>query len=396
MPIVDFGFVTGCTIEISVLGKGSSEIWFAMSSQTISDSIPTTPAEHVTLDDAMIHGTNSNLRSDGGKNDLILKCAANGAGARSPFSQASLFSESDQEEESIDSYQEEESITPLDDSDTDDGSDGEIFCNNQRKHPLLHVESAEVVAVKCGALHFTAVLTSIEHVHLPAAKITLSKQLNCAKRAQQKIVYYFSSPTKPQQYQLISSRYISPISDIYDINALRCNPDHIQQAEIFRAQHRAYHASTMECNSLPAMDAVDEHKQVFTEQLLSQTPGSEALSLPAHGSSPSVVYQIPTVEHIIATRHASDTQQLTHIEYLVKWVGRTLADNSWETISNLGYNASFLIQNFDATRTGQQIWKTIGPRNAWIGNPHQKNCMVEVATWSLPVKVHPGKKPQSK
>jgi hypothetical protein len=45
MPVVDFGFVAGCTIEISVLGKGSSEIWFAMSSQTVSNSIPATPAE---------------------------------------------------------------------------------------------------------------------------------------------------------------------------------------------------------------------------------------------------------------------------------------------------------------------------------------------------------------
>ena len=32
-----------------------------------------------------------------------------------------------------------------------------------------------------------------------------------------------------------------------------------------------------------------------------------------------------------------------------------------------------------------------GPRNAWIGNPHQQNCMVEAGTWSLPVKVHPEK-----
>ena len=50
------------------------------------------PATHVTLNDAMIHATNSNLRNDGGKTDLMLKCAANGAGARSPFSQASPFS----------------------------------------------------------------------------------------------------------------------------------------------------------------------------------------------------------------------------------------------------------------------------------------------------------------
>jgi hypothetical protein len=92
IPIVDFGFVAGCTIEISVLGKGSSENWFAMSSQTTTDSIPAMPATHVTLDDAMIQGINSNLRCDGGKNDLMLKCAANGAGARSPFSQASPFS----------------------------------------------------------------------------------------------------------------------------------------------------------------------------------------------------------------------------------------------------------------------------------------------------------------
>jgi len=31
------------------------------------------------------------------------------------------------------------------------------------------------------------------------------------------------------------------------------------------------------------------------------------------------------------------------------------------------------------------------PRIAWIGNPHQQNCMVEAGTWSLPVKVHPEK-----
>ena len=37
-----------------------------------------------------------------------------------------------------------------------------------------------------------------------------------------------------------------------------------------------------------------------------------------------------------------------------------------------------------------------GPRNAWTGNPHHRNCMVEAGDWSLPVKVHPEKKPQSK
>jgi hypothetical protein len=64
MPIVDFGFVKGCTIEISVLGKGSSEIWFARSSQNLSDSTLTTPAAHVTFDDVVIHETNSNFRSE--------------------------------------------------------------------------------------------------------------------------------------------------------------------------------------------------------------------------------------------------------------------------------------------------------------------------------------------
>jgi hypothetical protein len=34
-----------------------------------------------------------------------------------------------------------------------------------------------------------------------------------------------------------------------------------------------------------------------------------------------------------------------------------------------------------------QIYKD--PRIAWIGNPHQQNCMVEAGTGSLPVKVHP-------
>ena len=71
------------------------------------------------------------------------------------------------------------------------------------------------------------------------------------------------------------------------------------------------------------------------------------------------MYQIPTVENILATRHEKDAQPLEHVEYLVKWVGRTLADNTWEPISNLGYNASFLIQNFDAETNGQQVWKTI-------------------------------------
>jgi hypothetical protein len=36
------------------------------------------------------------------------------------------------------------------------------------------------------------------------------------------------------------------------------------------------------------------------------------------------------------------------------------------------------------------------PRIAWIGNPPQQNCMVEAGTGSLPAKVHPEKKPQSK
>ena len=36
------------------------------------------------------------------------------------------------------------------------------------------------------------------------------------------------------------------------------------------------------------------------------------------------------------------------------------------------------------------------PRMAWIGNPHQQNCMVEAGTSSLYVKIHPEQKPQSK
>ena len=43
--------------------------------------------------------------------------------------------------------------------------------------------------------------------------------------------------------------------------------------------------------------------------------------------------------------------------------------------------------NSDKIRTLPQL----GPRNAWIGNPHKQNCMVEVGTLSLPVKVHPEK-----
>jgi hypothetical protein len=78
---------------------------------------------------------------------------------------------------------------------------------------------------------------------------------------------------------LVSSRYITPIADIYDIKAFKCNADHIQQAEIFRAQHMAYHAITMDGSSLLAMNAVDEHKQVVTEQLLLQPPDEEELSL---------------------------------------------------------------------------------------------------------------------
>ena len=65
------------------------------------------------------------------------------------------------------------------------------------------------------------------------------------------------------------------------------------------------------------------------------------------------------MEHILATRPVTDTQQLTYLEYLVKWVGRTLEDNSWVTSSDLGYNATFLIKNFNAERAGQQVWKTL-------------------------------------
>jgi hypothetical protein len=48
--------------------------------------------------------------------------------------------------------------------------------------------------------------------------------------------------------------------------------------------------------------------------------------------------------------------------------------------------------NSDKIRTTTQP----GPRNAWIGNPDHRKCMVEVGTWSLPIKVHPEKKLQSK
>jgi hypothetical protein len=37
-------------------------------------------------------------------------------------------------------------------------------------------------------------------------------------------------------------------------------------------------------------------------------------------------------------------------------------------------------------------FKYKGPRIAWIGNPHQQNCMVEAGNWSLLTKVHPEKK----
>jgi hypothetical protein len=215
---------------------------------------------------------------------------------------------------------------------------------------LVQIDIKTLVQVR--ASYFTRIY------HLPAAKTTLTRQLNCAKRAHQQIVYYFSSPNKPQEYELVPSKYISPIADIHDIKTLKCNSDHVQQAEIFRAQHMAYHARTMQCKSLPEMDMEDECKQATAEQLLSQNPGAQALPLPALGPFSCVIYQIPTVEHIIATRQITDTQQLPHLEYLVKWVGKTLADNSWVTISDLGYNASFLIQNFNATRAGQQVWKT--------------------------------------
>jgi len=43
-----------------------------------------------------------------------------------------------------------------------------------------------------------------------------------------------------------------------------------------------------------------------------------------------------------------------------------------------------------------RTFKYKDPRIAWIGNPHQQNFMMEAGTWSLPVKVHPEKKPQSK
>ena len=485
IPIVDFGFVTGCTIEVSVLGRGSSENWMVMSPQTTTDSItdpmvtsgytsiiintsesiaidtdvqiietslisesdsqiddrnerltneesgnedetnigpiqdPACGEEvvctscgntdytyccdcqctcgaslghlglcientemeatndnetslvsesdslmddrdetHVTLYDTMIQATNSNLRNDGGKNDLILKSAANGAGARSPFSQASPISESVHEGKLMDLHPEQQSIMPMDESDTDD-SDGEIFGNNQRDHPLLHVESAEVVVVKCKTKHFTAVLVSVEHVHIPDAQTTLSEQLNCTRRAQQQVVYYFSSADKPQEYELVSSIHISPIADIDDIKALKCNHDHIQQAKIFRAQHMAYHARTVKCKSLPEIDVEDEQKQETTTQLLSQNSAAEAPLIAEIGPSSYVIYQIPTVEHILATRQVTDTQQLMHVEYLVKWVGRNLDDCSWVSSSDLGYDATFLIKNYDAERAGQQVWKTL-------------------------------------
>ena len=44
--------------------------------------------------------------------------------------------------------------------------------------------------------------------------------------------------------------------------------------------------------------------------------------------------------------------------------------------------------NSNKIRTSPQS----GPRIAWIGNPHQQNCMVEVGTWSLLTIVHPEKK----
>ena len=43
--------------------------------------------------------------------------------------------------------------------------------------------------------------------------------------------------------------------------------------------------------------------------------------------------------------------------------------------------------NSDKIRTSPQP----GARNAWIGDPHNRNCMVEVGTWSLPAKVQPQK-----
>ena len=176
MSILDFGFVQGCTIEISILGNGGAEIWSATSSPKASDSTLATPEGNTTLDDArQFHGTNSNFRSDGGKNDLTLGNAANGASAHSPFAQAVLASESDHEDEPN---------TPLDESGTNNESDGEVFGSNQRNHPLLHDKLAEAVAVKCGTSHFTAVMTSITNVHVPATKAALSKQLKVTNRDQ--------------------------------------------------------------------------------------------------------------------------------------------------------------------------------------------------------------------
>jgi hypothetical protein len=103
----------------------------------------------------------------------------------------------------------------------------------------------------------------------------LSQQLNCAKRAHQQVVYYFSSANKPQEYELVPSKYISPIADIHGIKTLKCNLGHIRQAEIFRAQHTAYHARTVKCMSLPEMDVEDKQKQETTKQLLSQNPAAE-------------------------------------------------------------------------------------------------------------------------
>ena len=217
MSILDFGFVPGCTIEISVLGNGGAEIWSVTSSYEELDSNLAATEGDSTHDEAgRINGTNSNYRNDRGANDLALGDAANGAGARSPFAQAVQASESDHEDEPD---------TPLDESGTDDESDGEIVGSNQRNHPLLQDELAEVVVVKCGTSHFPAVMTSITYVHVPASKAALSQQLKVTNRAQQKIVYYFSCASKPQYYQLVPSKHITPIADIYTIKALRCIPD---------------------------------------------------------------------------------------------------------------------------------------------------------------------------
>jgi hypothetical protein len=242
---------------------------------------------------------------------------------------AKLWSATSSDEES---EHEDVPDTPMDDSDSDDGSesDGEIIGSNQRNYPLLHDEFAKVVIVKYGKSHFPAVLTSIINVHVPASKTALSKQLKITKIAHQQILYYFACASKPESYQLIPSRRITHIEDVYTIKALRCSPDLIRQAKIFRAQHLAYHARIMNCGPPPTQGSIDEQVQpeegsidkqirpIKVQSLLMQLSDAHESSHIIQDPSPPTGKEIHANEKLLATRDEKDGKPLENVSTLIQ------------------------------------------------------------------------------